>query len=58
MIFTIEPMLRLPEEHVAVRLEDMLLITEQGYENLSGSVPIEIADIERFMAGPLPRDLR
>ena len=58
MIFTIEPMLRLPDEHVAIRLEDMLLITEQGYENLSGSVPIEIADIERFMAGPLPRDLR
>jgi Xaa-Pro aminopeptidase len=58
MVFTIEPMLRLPDEHVAVRLEDMLLITEQGCENLSGSVPIEIGDIEKFMAMPLPRDLR
>jgi Xaa-Pro aminopeptidase len=58
MVFTIEPMLRLPAEHVAVRLEDMLLITEQGYESLSGSVPVEIADIEKFMARPLPSDLR
>jgi Xaa-Pro aminopeptidase len=33
-----------------VRLEDMILITETGYENLSASVPIEVADIERLMA--------
>jgi Xaa-Pro aminopeptidase len=58
MIFTIEPMLRLPEEHVGVRLEDMLLITPDGYENLSGSVPIEVSDIEKFMASPLPAELR
>ncbi|ADW71030.1 aminopeptidase P N-terminal domain-containing protein [Granulicella tundricola] len=58
MVFTIEPMLRLPEEHVAVRLEDMLLITPSGYENLSRSVPIEVTDIEKFMAAPLPKDLQ
>jgi Xaa-Pro aminopeptidase len=50
-IFTIEPAMQIPEEHVGIRLEDMLLITETGYENLSGSVPIEIADIEKTMAG-------
>jgi Xaa-Pro aminopeptidase len=58
MIFTIEPMLRLPDEHLGVRLEDMLLITAEGYENLSGSVPVEIAEIEKFMAAPLPPELR
>lgn len=58
MVFTIEPMLRLPDEHVGVRLEDMLLITPTGYENLSGSLPIEVDEIERFMAGPLPAELR
>lgn len=58
MVFTIEPMLRLPGEHVAVRLEDMLLITPTGYENLSASLPIEVDEIERFMAKPLPADLR
>lgn len=50
-VFTIEPQLRLEDEHLGVRLEDMILITETGYENLSAAVPIEIADIERSMAG-------
>jgi Xaa-Pro aminopeptidase len=58
MIFTIEPQLRLPDEHVSVRLEDMLLITNDGYENMSRDVPIEAADIEKFMAAPLTKDLQ
>jgi len=49
-LFTIEPALQIPEEHVGIRLEDMLLMTETGYENLSAFVPIEIADIEKMMA--------
>jgi len=49
MVFAIEPALQIPEEHIGVRLEDMILITDAGYENLSASVPIEIADIERVM---------
>jgi Xaa-Pro aminopeptidase len=49
MIFTIEPAMIIPEEHVGIRLEDMLLITETGCENLSAAAPIEIADIERAM---------
>lgn len=51
-IFTIEPEMRIPDEHLGFRLEDMLLITKTGYENLSAFVPIEIADIERLMAQP------
>jgi Xaa-Pro aminopeptidase len=58
MVFTIKPMLRIPEEHIGLRLEDMLLITADGYENLSSSLPIEAADIEKFMAAPLPKDLQ
>ena len=50
MVFTIEPALRIPEEKIYIRCEDMLLITETGYENLSESVPVEIEDIERVMA--------
>ena len=34
-VFTIEPQMRLEDEHLGVRLEDMILITETGYENLS-----------------------
>src|SRR4029434_3489469 len=49
-IFTIEPEMRFEDEHTGIRLEDMLLITETGYENLSAFVPIEIKDIEKLMA--------
>jgi Xaa-Pro aminopeptidase len=49
-IFTIEPEMRLEDEHHGIRLEDMLLITETGCENLSAFVPIEIPAIEKLMA--------
>ena len=48
-IFTIEPQMRIEEEHVGIRLEDMILITESGYENLSRAVPIDVKDIEKLM---------
>jgi Xaa-Pro aminopeptidase len=51
-IFTIEPAMNLMGERVGLRLEDVILITETGYENLSAFVPVEIADIERLMAQP------
>jgi Xaa-Pro aminopeptidase len=48
-IFTIEPQMRFEDEHLGLRLEDMILITDTGYENLSQFVPIEVADIEKAM---------
>lgn len=49
-IFTIEPEMRIEEDHAGIRLEDMILMTETGYENLSAFVPIEVRDIEKLMA--------
>jgi Xaa-Pro aminopeptidase len=49
-VFTIEPQMRLEEEHLGIRLEDMILITDTGYENLSQFVPIEVGDIEKAMS--------
>ncbi len=51
-IFTIEPQMTLDDGSLSVRLEDMILMTESGYENLSAFVPIEIEDIERLMKQP------
>jgi Xaa-Pro aminopeptidase len=50
MVFTIEPALTIPEDRVYVRLEDVILMTETGYENLSAFVPVEIDAIEKLMA--------
>lgn len=52
MVFTIEPALTIPEDRVYIRLEDVILITETGYENLSSFVPMEIDAIEKLMAEP------
>ncbi len=49
-IFTIEPEMRIEEDHTGIRLEDMILITPTGYEVLSAFVPIEVEDIEKLMA--------
>jgi Xaa-Pro aminopeptidase len=51
-LFTIEPALQVPEEGLAMRLEDALLVTGNGVENLSAFVPLEIAAIEKLMAEP------
>jgi Xaa-Pro aminopeptidase len=50
MVFTIEPALLLEDERLGIRLEDMLLVTETGVENLSAFVPIEVDTIETLMA--------
>jgi Xaa-Pro aminopeptidase len=51
-IFTIEPAMKLLDEHLGIRLEDVILMTETGYENLSAFVPVEIAEIEKLMIEP------
>jgi Xaa-Pro aminopeptidase len=51
-IFTIEPQMTMEGGELSARLEDMILITEKGYENMSAFVPVEIDDIERLMAQP------
>lgn len=50
MVFTIEPALTIPEDQVYIRLEDMLLITPSGYENMTAFVPVEPEAIEKLMA--------
>jgi Xaa-Pro aminopeptidase len=49
MVFTIEPALRVPEENVYVRLEDMIVIGEGKAEVLTTFVPMDIPGIELLM---------
>lgn len=52
MVFTVEPGIYIPEEGMGIRLEDNVVIQEQGEPlNLMAHIPIEIAEIEALMNG-------
>jgi Xaa-Pro aminopeptidase len=50
MVVTIEPGIYLPEKQLGIRIEDDLLITKTGTENLTAAVPKTIEEIESAMA--------
>ncbi len=47
MVFTIDPMIWIPEERHYIRIEDVAVVTKTGVENLSDFVPSKIEDVER-----------
>jgi len=49
MVFTCEPGIYIPEEKLGIRLENDILITENGIEDLMTNIPIEIEEIEALM---------
>ena len=49
MVFTIEPGIYIPEEKLGVRIEDDILVTASGAENLSAGAPRTVAEVERAM---------
>lgn len=49
MVFSIDPMIWVPEEKLYIRMEDVVVVTEDGVENLSDNLAIELDDIERLM---------
>ncbi|HRQ86910.1 MAG TPA: Xaa-Pro aminopeptidase, partial [Candidatus Saccharibacteria bacterium] len=42
MVLTVEPGIYIPEEGIGVRIEDDILITKDGVENLSSSLPVNL----------------
>ncbi|KTC86859.1 Xaa-Pro aminopeptidase [Legionella brunensis] len=60
MVLTVEPGLYITPEiggvdkrwwNIGVRIEDDILVTKEGHENLTGALPVEIAEIEALMRG-------
>lgn len=49
-IMTVEPGLYIPEEGIGVRLENDILVTEQGPVDLCSHVPMDADEIERLLA--------
>lgn len=50
MVITVEPGIYLPEEGIGVRIEDMVLVTDRGYELLSAALPRTAEGVEGAMA--------
>jgi Xaa-Pro aminopeptidase len=49
MVITVEPKIYIPDKHIAIMIEDMILVTPTGHENLSASLPKRAVDVERAM---------
>ena len=51
-VFSVDPMLWVPEEYLYIRCEDTVVVTETGIENFTGFVPINPDEITAVMAQP------
>ncbi len=49
MVITVEPGLYIAEEGIGIRIEEDVLVTDQGHDVLSKHIPKTVEDIERFM---------
>lgn len=48
-VITVEPGIYIKEKGIGIRIEDDILVTEDGYENLSKDIIKSIEDIEEYM---------
>jgi Xaa-Pro aminopeptidase len=50
MVVTVEPGIYIPEENLGVRIEDDVLVTNDGYKLLTARLPRTADEIEKVMA--------
>jgi len=49
MVFTVEPGIYIPEENLGIRLENNIVIQENGFLDLMANIPIDPEEIESLM---------
>ncbi len=48
-VFSIDPQLRVPEENLYIRYEDVIVVTENGLENFTAFLPSELDAMEKLV---------
>jgi Xaa-Pro aminopeptidase len=48
-VFAIDPQVWVPEEQLYIRVEDTVVVTQDGMENLTKLAPLELEDVEKVM---------
>lgn len=48
-VFSIDPQLRVPEENLYIRYEDVIVVTENGMENFTDFLPSELSQMEKLV---------
>jgi Xaa-Pro aminopeptidase len=48
-VFSIDPQLRVPEEKLYIRYEDVVVVTDDGVENFTDFLPSELGDVEKLV---------
>jgi Xaa-Pro aminopeptidase len=49
-VFTVEPGIYIPNENLGIRIENNIVITKDGNDDLFKNFPIEAEEIEAMMA--------
>jgi Xaa-Pro aminopeptidase len=51
-VFALDPQMLIPEEKRYIRVEDTVVVTDDGIENLTADAPLELDDVEALMVEP------
>jgi len=48
-VFSVDPQMWIPEEELYIRVEDTVVVIEDGIENLTSHAPLDLDDVEALM---------
>ena len=49
LVFALDPQMWVPEENLYIRVEDTIVITEEGFINMTSDAVFELDDVESLM---------